>query len=331
MNYSKGDIVVFNGKKHFTKPNGKVFFTIKPGVAKITAVMEGALHPYHLVAVPSDNSTVNGWVDEDTIAKKQTNLKIKSISFANNKTVQIGFAVNVGEGIDVLVSDWKDAEWTTVFRFKDSENAEKLAYAAEIARSKKHVDNASVYGLDFIEICGLVAELGLGEDLTKAKLIQSGLCYCFTSDFYTKESQYLRRGDILINNQTSAIVLSSGKKCNKQMATSNPKPVEEETPIETPKIKSIAQPQENLVITAENEPKEKDPSLAGVYTGITPAFMRQDAGVDNPVIVKLPKGLTYKNYEYYTEKNKNKWLYVQVKYKNNTYNGFVSNQCLIKK
>ena len=75
MNYSKGDIVVFNGKKHFTKPNGKVFFTIKPGVAKITAVMEGALHPYHLVAVPSDNSTVNGWVDEDTIAKKQMHAK----------------------------------------------------------------------------------------------------------------------------------------------------------------------------------------------------------------------------------------------------------------
>lgn len=64
--YKVGDVVSFNGTKHYTSANDAASKTCKPGKAKVTAVSAGAKHPYHLVHTDS-TSNVYGWVDAGDI------------------------------------------------------------------------------------------------------------------------------------------------------------------------------------------------------------------------------------------------------------------------
>lgn len=64
--YKVGDVVSFNGTKHYTSANDTAPKTCKPGKAKVTAVSAGAKHPYHLVHTDS-TSNVYGWVDAGDI------------------------------------------------------------------------------------------------------------------------------------------------------------------------------------------------------------------------------------------------------------------------
>ncbi len=68
--YSIGDIVDFNGTKHYTSRNSTIAKTCKAGKAKVTAVSKGAKHPYHLIAEKGGGSTVYGWVDTADISDK---------------------------------------------------------------------------------------------------------------------------------------------------------------------------------------------------------------------------------------------------------------------
>lgn len=70
LEYSVGDIVQFNGGKHFSSANAATGSTVKASRAKVTAISKGSKHPYHLRAVNSSGayiSGVYGWVDADTI------------------------------------------------------------------------------------------------------------------------------------------------------------------------------------------------------------------------------------------------------------------------
>ena len=66
-----GDIVNFNGTKHYTSANGSTGFTCKGGKAKITAIYQlgKSKHPYHLVRVSGSGASVYGWVDVGTFTK----------------------------------------------------------------------------------------------------------------------------------------------------------------------------------------------------------------------------------------------------------------------
>lgn len=68
---SVGDIVNFNGKKHYSSANASSGPSCKSGKAKITAIYQlgKSKHPYHLVAVPGGGSTVYGWVDQGSFTK----------------------------------------------------------------------------------------------------------------------------------------------------------------------------------------------------------------------------------------------------------------------
>ncbi len=61
-NHKVGDIVKFNGSKHYTSANSASGSTARSGSAKITAVSAGAKHPYHVVHTDK-TSNVYGWVD----------------------------------------------------------------------------------------------------------------------------------------------------------------------------------------------------------------------------------------------------------------------------
>lgn len=65
---SEGDVVDFSGTKHYKSAGAKTGTACKPGAAKITAISEGAKHPYHLIAEKGGGSNVYGWVDADTVS-----------------------------------------------------------------------------------------------------------------------------------------------------------------------------------------------------------------------------------------------------------------------
>ena len=84
------------------------------------------------------------------------------------------------------------------------------------------------------------------------------------------------------------------------------------------------------VITAADSPKEKDSSLAGIYTVAIPAHIKTGADVRNGAFAVLPAGTKVENFGCYTTFNNVKFLYVQTIYKDKIYNGFVSERCLVK-
>lgn len=66
--YKVGDIVQFNGTKHYTSVAATNAKTCKPGKAKITQYAEGKKHPYHLIHTDGSASNVYGWVDAADIS-----------------------------------------------------------------------------------------------------------------------------------------------------------------------------------------------------------------------------------------------------------------------
>jgi len=64
---SVGDVVDFTGTTHYASSNATSGSPCKPGKAKVTALAQGAKHPYHLVKVSGGGSTVHGWADAGDI------------------------------------------------------------------------------------------------------------------------------------------------------------------------------------------------------------------------------------------------------------------------
>lgn len=66
-----GDVVHYNGTKHYTSANGSDSKACKGGKAQITAIYQRgkSKHPYHLKRVSGAGSTVYGWVDAGTFSK----------------------------------------------------------------------------------------------------------------------------------------------------------------------------------------------------------------------------------------------------------------------
>lgn len=329
--FSKGETINFIGNKYFTSPTNKVFFSVKPGVGVIDAIMTNdVLHPYHIVIENKGIPIFKGWVNEEDLEKRPEITTHKNISFANSKKVKICVANNKNDGIEIIAKDWKNEGWTAVFRLKDPQNANQLAHMAELGCAKKNFDGIIAYANTIIEICTDAANIPVNEIINKKTLINSGLFYCFTSDEYLKHSEYLRRGDILLGSN-SAIVLSNGSKSNELATTKKPIQIEEsKTDIEI-KNNFVNEEIKPEIITAQNQPKSKNYDLSGTYLAVTPATLRTDAGIKANILIKLPKGILVQNYGFYTEIDNVKWYYVQTKYKNTIYNGFVSEKCFIKK
>ena len=67
--YNVGEKVTFIGKGFYLSPTAKFGLMCRPGPAVIRAISVAGktLHPYRLAAVRGGGSTVNGWVDADTI------------------------------------------------------------------------------------------------------------------------------------------------------------------------------------------------------------------------------------------------------------------------
>lgn len=64
-----GDIVDFAGDTQYLGANFFAGMRAKKGTAIVTAIREGAKHPYHLTSNVETTATVYGWVDSDTVKK----------------------------------------------------------------------------------------------------------------------------------------------------------------------------------------------------------------------------------------------------------------------
>lgn len=66
--YNVGDVVTFEGSKHYVSAWSKNPVECKPGEAKVTAVCMNGIHKYHLIHTNGSKSNVFGWVNASDIA-----------------------------------------------------------------------------------------------------------------------------------------------------------------------------------------------------------------------------------------------------------------------
>lgn len=93
-----GDVVTFNGTKHYVSSNSSDARTCKPGVAKVTAISSKGKHPVHLVAVTGGGSNVYGWVDTALIVRDTASVKVGA-----KVKVKAGAKTYIGGGLASFV------------------------------------------------------------------------------------------------------------------------------------------------------------------------------------------------------------------------------------
>lgn len=201
--FPKGSIVKFSGKQYFTQPNGKIHFSVSPGEAEVVAVMKNAKYPYYLIATRNSESNIKGWVTEEDIAGLVDKKQIEVVSFADSRQVKICIIKTIDNNMNIISENWEDQNWTELYRAKDPVNAEKIAATAEDACAKKNLKELNSKSA-LINLCLKATKVKNDEEVTQLSLIKTGLFNCFTSDFYTKKVDFLRRGDILISSTYSA-------------------------------------------------------------------------------------------------------------------------------
>ena len=238
-------------------------------------------------------------------------------------------------GKEVYTRDWWSMGWTQLVRPKSPEVAEKIAAAMEEACKNDYIgydqngrrtlyDAAKAVNFylskiktycecdcsSLVAVCVNAAGIYVNPDMYTgnevAALKATGKFDVLTASKYLTESDYLKKGDILVKQyHHTVIVLTNGAKITANDEAVKPKP-------------------EETVMYAESY----DKNLRGAYkvAGMGDMNMRRGAGTGYKVITVLPAGATVQNYGYYTMNGTTKWLYVQY----GKYTGFVSSKGLKK-
>lgn len=244
---------------------------------------------------------------------------------------------------EVYSRSWYKKPWHTVFRPKSSVAAEKIAKAMEQACANNNIGYdqyqrttlyilAKAEGWDIskvskkcetdcsalVAVCCNAAGITVSKDMytgnEKSVLKGTGKFTVYTAAKYVGGSDYLKRGDILLGDGHTAIVLSDGAKV-KAAATSKPA--------------TTAKPK---TVVAKDAAEAKKASLAGTYivTAEKALNVRDGAGTAAKILVTIPTGTKVKNYGYYTDNRGTIWLYIQFTFEGTTYTGFASSKYLKK-
>lgn len=248
-------------------------------------------------------------------------------------------------GKEVYKRTWYSKPWHTVFRAKSATVAEKIATAMEQACANNNIgydqyQRTTLFELAkakkwdiskvnvkcetdcsaLVAVCCNAAGVTVSKDMytgnESAVLKGTGKFNSFIDSVYTKSSSYLKRGDILLGNGHTAIVLSDGDKVKKIATTTTAK-----------KTTTAKTTQKIATGTAQKLSKP----LAGTYK-VTAASLnvRNNAGTTAAKMVAIPKDTEVQNFGYYSEYQGVKWLYIQFKYKDVLYTGFASSKYLKK-
>ena len=239
-------------------------------------------------------------------------------------------------GKEVYKRTWYSKPWHTVFRPKSAAVAEKIAKAMEQACSNNNIGYdqyqrttlytlAKAKGWDIskvatkcetdcsalVAVCCNAAGITVSKDMytgnEKTVLKGTGKFTVYTAAKYVGGSDYLMRGDILLGNGHTAIVLSNGSKVEATAFT--PK----KTKYATGTAQSLSKP------------------IAGTYKVTASKLnVRDKANTKAEILVSIPKDTEVKNFGYYTEYDGTRWLYIQFDYKDVAYIGFASSKYLKK-
>lgn len=269
-------------------------------------------------------------------------VKIGHASIDENGKISGGTAGDQ-TGTEVFTRDWYSKPWTSVIRPNDSTIAEKIAVAMEqaCANNKIGYDQnqrttlytyAKAAGWDLskitdacecdcsslVAVCVNAAGITVSKDMYTgnelAVLKATGKFTVYTTSDYISKSDNLKRGDILLANGHTAVVLSNGSS-----VTSGSSSTASASSASTTSKKAMDAAKSFLA------------SLAGSYKVTASALnVRNGAGTSKSIMVAIPKGTVVKNYGYYTSISGVRWLYVQFTYKNVTYTGFASSKYLSK-
>lgn len=222
-------------------------------------------------------------------------------------------------GREVCVRDWYSKPWICVIRAKHAAAAEKIATAMEQACANDKIGydqsqrttlytqaKANNWDLSLIKtacetdcsalvaVCVNAAGITVSKDIytgnEKSALVATGQFDTFVSSAYTGSSAKLKRGDILLANGHTAVVLSDGAQAQADTGTAS------EIAGSSVKVESA---------------RSKDATLSGKYAVTASELnLRAGAGTSKKVLCVLKKGECVRCYGYYTTVDGTKWLYV---------------------
>lgn len=245
---------------------------------------------------------------------------------------------------EVCTRNWYNKPWTHVIRPLSAAVAEKIAKACEQACANDNVGYdqdqrktlfplAKAAGWDIskvtekcecdcselVRVCVNAAGIEITQNIytgNQARVLRETGHFAVTTDKkYTGSDNKLRRGDILLGEGHTAIVLTNGSGVSASDAV-------------TGSTSSSTNPAK---VTATDSAKKMDKALAGLYKVSASALnIRHGAGITKKVMVAIPKGVAVRCYGYYSVSLGTKWLYVRFTYRGTTYTGFASSKYLVK-
>lgn len=113
LKFKTGDIVMFNGTKHYASANSTSSSVVQASRAKITSVHKTGKHPYHCRAVDKAGkfiSGVYGWIDEADLSPIETTPPIEVITPVAPSAIKKGDMVSIAKNATYYsgadVPDW---------------------------------------------------------------------------------------------------------------------------------------------------------------------------------------------------------------------------------
>lgn len=260
-------------------------------------------------------------------------------SLDENKKVKGGAAGDQSK-TEVCTRSWYSKPWSCVIRPKDKTVAEKIAKTMEQACANDNIGydqgqrttlytQAKAVNWDLskittacecdcsslVAVCVNAAGIAVNKDMytgnEKTALANTGAFEVYTESKYISKSTYLMRGDILLGNGHTAVVLTNGTGASSDTT-----------------VKETAT---KKAVKATDSAKVYLKAVAGDYK-VTATWLnvRHGAGVSKKIMVTIPKDTVVTCYGYYTADSGVNWLYVQFTYKGTKYTGFASAKYLKK-
>lgn len=226
-------------------------------------------------------------------------------------------------GREVFIQDWYKRDWNTVFRAKNHNVAEKIAKTMEDTCSNDNIGydqgqrttlyefaKASNWDISkiknkcecdcssLVSVCVNAAGINISKNMytgNQKKVLSLTNKFDVLEDAkYLVKPDNLKRGDILLGNGHTAIVVSNSNS-------------------------TIERAKSFLA------------SYAGTYNVTASSLnIRCGAGTNKTVITVVPKGTKVACYGYYTKQQEAVWLYLQLTHNGTKYTGFASSKYLSK-
>lgn len=248
-------------------------------------------------------------------------------------------------GREVCTRNWYNKNWLCCIRATDRKVADKIATAMEQACANDKIgydqnqrttcyDRAKEVGWNLskittacecdcsslVAVCVNAAGVPVSQNIwtgnEEAALLATGAFKSLRDSKHLTQDAYLARGDILVSNSHTVVVLTNGSK----YVT---------LPDTQASVESIPTTIEGII--KPEAARYFDKAVAGTYK-VTASWLnvRAGAGTGKAIIEAIPNGTKVNNYGYYSTFNDTKWLYISGWANDRRIEGFCSSKYLAK-